>query len=143
MANTHDPVDINPKPADAPLFPYNSIVGILSDADKACDTVETLTARGFEEGRLTLLSGDKGIATVDLQGKRHGLLGRIFKKLDVLGSEHDESQAHVEALRAGNLVLVAEIKDEAQKADAVEAFKQHGARHISYYTKWTTETIVP
>ena len=136
-------ITTNPPPEKAALFPYDAVVGIVPDTDHACDTVEQLTARGFEESEITLLAGEKGIEAVDLHGKRHGLLGRIFKKIDRLGSEHDESLAHVRALRDGNLVLGVRVDDDEEKERARQVFEQNEGQHVSYYSRWTSEQLIP
>ena len=129
--------------AGSGLFPYDSVVGVLDDAGEVRQTVRDLNAAGIPEEEIFVLSGERGVETIDQRGKHHGVLGKIFKALDTLGDEHDESQVHVDALRSGSYVVGAHVTDDGRKAEAVETFKRHHGRHISYYGRWTTERVTP
>jgi hypothetical protein len=132
-------------PADGTgeIFPYESVVGVLDDVQTVNDTVEDLAASGFPENEIFVLAGERGVAAIDQKGKRHGLLGRIFRKLDTLGEEHEETQVHVDALRDGRFVVGAHVKGNGLKDRAVEVFQRHNGHHVSYYSRWTTERVVP
>jgi hypothetical protein len=123
------------------LFPYNSVVGIVNDVDDVHALIEDLTAAGFEEGDLAVLSGAQGMEVIDAKGQRHGLLGRIFRALDTMGSEHDETQLHMSALRDGHIVVAVSLKDDADKGRVAELFRKHRGHEIHYYSRWTTEDL--
>jgi hypothetical protein len=125
------------------LFPYESVVGVLDDEAQVQRTVQELSAAGIPEEEIFVLSGREGVEAIDQRGEHHGLLGKIFKALDRLGDEHDESQIHVDALRQGSYVVGAHVRDDGHKMQALEAFKRQHGRHVSYYGRWTTERITP
>ena len=123
------------------LFPYNSVVGIVNDVDDVHALVDELIATGFQESDLAVLSGAQGIEIIDAKGKHHGLLGRIFRALDTLGSEHDETQLHVGALREGHTVVVVNLKSDTDKARVAEMFRKHRGHEVHYYSRWATESL--
>jgi hypothetical protein len=125
------------------LFPYDSVVGVLDDQTHVNDAVQDLSDAGFAENDIFVLAGERGVERIDAKGERHGLLGRIFRKIDKLGDEHDETEAHVAALREGQFVVGAHVTDDGHKARALEVFQRHNGHHVSYYSRWTTERLVP
>lgn len=125
------------------LFPYDSVVGVLDDAGEVQQTVRELNAAGIPEEEIFVLSGERGVQAIDQRGERHGLLGRIFKALDTIGDEHEESQVHVDALRSGSYVVGAHVTDDGHKTTAAETFRRHHGRHVSFYGRWTTERLSP
>lgn len=125
------------------LFPYDSVVGVLDDASEVRRTVQELNAAGIPEDDIFVLSGDRGVEVIDQRGRHHGVLGRIFKALDTLGDEHEESEIHVDALRAGSYVVGAHVADTGHRMQAIDTLKRHHGRHVSFYGRWTTERLVP
>ena len=127
--------------APGDLFPYNSVVGIVDDVHDVHAAADALSAAGFNEDNCAVLSGRRGVEIIDASGKRHGILGKIFKAIDRLGSEHDETEMHVRAIEAGNYLIVVNVHDEAGKTRAHEILKNNNAHHVRYYSKWTTEDL--
>ena len=137
-------------PGDAPaekgrgqLFPYNTVVGVIDDPESLERAVQGLTAAGFAEADVDVLCGEGGIERIDATGKRKGLLARIFRLVDALGSEREHTERHVDELGAGHFVVVARTPDEAAKARARDALAAHGGHYINYYSRWTAEELVP
>ena len=128
---------------DNRLFPYDSVVGVIDDQRSVSGAVEDLANAGIPEDEIFVLAGERGIERIDAEGEHHGLLGRIFRKLDTIGDEHDETQAHVQALREGQFVVGAHVTDDGHKTRAVEVFQRHNGHHVSYYSRWTTERLIP
>lgn len=125
------------------IFPYDSVVGVLDDHDDVNEAVQDLSNAGFADDDIFVLAGERGVERIDAKGERHGLLGRIFRKIDTLGDEHDETEVHVNALREGHFVVGAHVADDGAKAQALEVFQRHDGHHVSYYSRWTTERLVP
>jgi hypothetical protein len=128
---------------DNRLFPYDSVVGVLDHHSDVNEAVQELSNAGFEENDIFVLAGERGVEGIDAKCEHHGLLGRIFRKLDTLGDEHDETEVHVAALRDGHFVVGAHVTDDGRKAQALEVFQRHNGHHVSYYSRSTTERLVP
>ena len=69
------------------------------------------------------------------------IYSRIFRALDTLGSEHDETQLHVGALREGHTVVVVNLKDDSDKDEVAALFRKHRGHEIHYYSRWATEDL--
>ncbi len=123
------------------IFPYNSVVGVVRDIDSVHQLIDELSTSGLTEDQISVLSGERGVELIDAKGRQHGLLGRVFRALDTLGSEHDETQLHIRALRSGQLVVVASLPDGAQKDRVAALFKKHRAHDVHYYSRWATEDL--
>jgi hypothetical protein len=87
------------------------------------------------------LSGEHGVDLIDAKGIREGLVRKIFKIIDALGTEHDESRVHIDALREGKFVLIVSVQDDDAVRRARDVFMRYGI-HVRYYTKWTTENLI-
>jgi hypothetical protein len=142
LGSGHEKVHVNPPAEEGPLFPRNSLVGVIGDIDELEQAVNELNQQGIADDEITVLQGPGGIETIDMKGKRHGLLGRVFRALDRLGDEHDETVTHVEALRNGRMVLVVHVEGDEARDRALQIFRRHHGEHVSYYTRWTTEHLI-
>lgn len=125
------------------LFPYDTVVGVIDAPDLLESAVNTLATDGFDEGHVQVLCGEPGIRRIDAEGKRKGLLGRIFRVVDRMGPEHGHTARHVQALEDGGFVLIVEAHDDDTKIRARDAMAANGGHFINYYSRWTAETLVP
>ncbi len=125
------------------LFPYNTVVGVIDDAESLEMAVQTLAAAGFAESSVQVLSGERGVERIDARGERKGILARIFRLVDALGSEREHTERHVEELRAGHFLVLVQTTDDAGKARARDALTAQGGHYINYYSRWTTEQLTP
>jgi hypothetical protein len=130
-------------PDDSRLFPYNSVVGIVDDDARLEAALEALLAAGFAEAEVRVLAGAAGVRQIDAKGERKGLLARLFRLVDAMGEEREHTARHVAALEAGHFVVAVETPDDGAKARARDVLATHGGHFISYYTRWTTEDLVP
>jgi hypothetical protein len=125
------------------LFPYNTVVGVIDDPEHVVSAVDTLATDGFTEGNVQVLCGEPGIRRIDAEGKRKGLLGRIFRVVDRMGPEHGHTARHVQALEDGGYVVIVEAHDDDAKLRARDAMAANGGHFINYYSRWTAETLDP
>lgn len=128
---------------DRPLFPYNSVVGVIDDPSELDEAVQGLVASGFAESEVNVLSGNAGVRQIDAKGKRKGLLARLFRIVDALGPEREHTARHVKELESGHFIVVVDSPDAAAKARARDGLAAHGAHFINYYSRWSTENLVP
>jgi hypothetical protein len=126
-----------------PLFPYNSVVGIIDDPSELEAAVQDLIASGFAESDVNVLCGDSGVRQIDAKGKRKGLLARLFRIVDALGTEREHTSRHVQELESGHFVVVIQSPGESAKERARDSLEAHGAHFINYYTRLTTENLSP
>lgn len=124
------------------LFPYNSVVGVVDEAEQVEKVLDALTESGFREEDVGVLCGEPGIRRIDAEGKRKGLLARVFRVVDRLGPEHAHTAMHVDALENGQFVVVVSALDEAMRDRARDALSAGDAHFVNYYSRWTVESLV-
>ncbi|HJU89568.1 MAG TPA: hypothetical protein VJ672_09255 [Gemmatimonadaceae bacterium] len=125
------------------LFPYNAVVGVIDDTAQLESAVQALDANGFGEDKVSVLSGEAGVRMIDAKGQRKGLLARIFRVIDALGTEREHTARHVKALEDGHFIVVVDAPDEAAISRARDTLAAHGGHFINYYGRWTEEDLVP
>ncbi len=126
-----------------PLFPWNSVVGVIDDPQALETAVEALTAAGFSESSIHVLAGGTGEHRIDAEGKRHGLLGRIFRKVHTLGDEAEHTKRHVDELKLGHFVVIVPNADDRAPEVAGDILRAHGGHFIYYYTRMTSRELAP
>jgi hypothetical protein len=136
-------VPLNPEDKGAASFPWNSVVGVIDDAAHVETAVAALIASGYSEAGIKVLAGEAGEFRIDAEGKRHGLLGRIFRKIQALGDEDAHTQRHVGELQAGHFVIVVQNADDKSPERAGEILKSNGGRFIYHYTRMTSSELAP
>jgi mannose-6-phosphate isomerase-like protein (cupin superfamily) len=125
-------------------FPQDAVIGAFGDADQVSGAVDVLKAAGFPEDKILVLAGERGVERIDPTGKGHGWRGRLIRASQVLGDEREQTDRHVQELRAGHfLVGVWGVVDEEKKTRARDALAAHGGHFINYYSRWTTHELVP
>lgn len=125
-------------------FPEDAVLGVIDDADQVSGAVDALKAAGFPEDKILVLAGEKGVERIDPTGEGHGWRGRLIRASQVLGAEREQTDRHVQELRAGHLVVgVWGVVDEEKKTHAREVLAAHGGHFINYYSRWATHELVP
>ncbi len=125
------------------LFPYQSVVGVVDNSEDLEAAVDELVSSGFGESDVHVLCGARGIQQIDAQGKRKGLLARLFRVVDALGEEREHTARHVRELESGHFVVVVASRDEGSKTRARDALAAHRGHFINYYSRWSTEDLAP
>ena len=125
------------------LFPYQTVVGVVDDPDELEAAVRGLLSNGFDESEVHVLCGARGVEQIDAKGERKGLMARLFRIVDALGEEREHTARHVKELESGHFVIVVDAPDEASKTRARDALATHGGHFINFYSRWSTEDLVP
>ena len=128
---------------DDRLFPYDSVVGIVDEPGQLAGAVRELVASGVAEEDVSVLCGEDGIRRIDASGERKGVLARLFRVVDAIGTEHEHTARHVEALEQGKFVVVVDAPDDVVKTRVRNALLPYGGHFINYYSRWSTETLAP
>lgn len=137
------PMNAMPDRHGGRLFPYNTVVGVLDDPPQLAMAVQALCANGFGEDQLEVICGANGMQRIDAWGERKGILARVFRFVDAIGEERDQTERHGDELRAGHFVVVVDAPDDAAKARARDGLAANGGHFIHYYSRWETEDLAP
>jgi hypothetical protein len=105
--------------------------------------VRELVAGGVAEEDVDVLCGEAGVRRIDATGSGKGMLARLFRVVDALGAEREHTARHVEALQAGQFVVVVDAPDDVAKTRVRNALVAHGGHFVNYYSRWSTEMLAP
>ena len=132
-----------PEPPEGFLrYPAGTVIALMTDADAVSAAMDDLTAAGFPRDHMYVLVGPAGAERLDVTGRHHGLLGRIYRILGRLGDDHEELSRAVDHLRRGGLALRIPASGD-ETAVAARILREHGAQHAVYMGKRTFESLDP
>ena len=134
---------VNEELESPPLFPWDSVVGVVDSADAVDAAVCDLVDAGFPESGIHVLAGEAGERLIDRSGSKHGVLRRVARRLQSLGEESQHTSRHIDALRAGGFVVIVPTKDDDRIERVDQVLKNHGGHFINYYTRMTTRALAP
>jgi hypothetical protein len=114
------------------IGPRRAVSAILP-APMLDECVHALQVEGFLGRAIEVLSGEAGRKVLDIEGRRHGVKGRLIRIVQVSGSIHNEMLNYDAALRNGSVVVVVSISNAAESILAATILAAHrGERVISY-----------
>jgi hypothetical protein len=135
-------VDLPEPPEGFVKYPTNTVAALMNDLDEVSAAIEDLVDAGFDRERMFALLGPEGAEQLDVDGRHHGLRGRLYRFVERIGDERDELLRADDHLRAGGLLLVVPADDE-QKATAARIVIAHGAQRVVHFGAGTFEALGP
>jgi hypothetical protein len=121
------------------LYPFDHVFAIVDDHDAADAVLNELTEMGVSEDDIAVLTGDEGAARIDASGKKHGLLGRLWRAIQFTTMDAmPDAQRYEEAAAAGNFVFAVRASEEERRNLVHQILRKHEAHFINYYGKLTT-----
>lgn len=117
------------------------VTGIIDEPAKLTPALDALRSAGFADAAVEVERGEEGLADVDPDGSRHGLIGRLVRTLQQIGEEGEEWRAAAEELRAGHAVVGVSVDGAEEKERAAATLHQQGAHRIRYWGQWEIEEL--
>jgi hypothetical protein len=136
--------NLNPDPhADGFQWqPINSVTAIMDKMEDLTAAVEWLKRSGFSENDVSVFMGQEGLAKLDLRGENHGIAGRLIRAVESVTSDrHPDKEVEATLENGGIYIVVATNGDEQQKAVAENVLKEHHARDVHFFGRWTVEPL--
>ena len=132
-----------PREAGAFLpYPTHKLIGVIADAPHAKAAIEALTVAGFAEDRVGMLCGPEGARRLDVSGKEHGVLARLYRVIEGFGDmEHNHLKRYEQELLAGHCVMAVEARDQGRREQARQIIKTHDGYFINFYGRWHVEGL--
>jgi len=125
-------------------YPMRKVIGVVDTPHDLDSALSALVAAGFGPETIQVLSGEEGIRAIDPAGVYHGLLGRLTRIIQAIGSEHEHMHRYEEELRAGHyLVVISVPDDEAARKRAAAILGKHGGHFVDYYRPLAVVHLVP
>ena len=122
-----------PEPPDGLVKPQDdSVVAFLDDPDQLEAAVTELVEQGFERDRIWVLAGTKGVERLDVDGRHHGLRGRVYRLVEWMGDEKGILFRARDHLASGGLLLSVPANED-EKASAARVLGAHGAHGMAHF----------
>jgi len=124
-------------------YPTDSLLAVVPDAETAARAAAALKAVGVRDRDITILRGDESASRFDPTGAVHGLIARLRRIVSFTVMDQLPDMAWYDAaIRAIQVVVMARIRGDDLKAEAVRILREHGGHFINYYGRFATEEIV-
>ena len=132
MAQSDDDLAF-PEPPEGLVTPQeDSVVAFLDAPDEVEAAMEELVEQGFDRDRIFVLCGPKGAERLDVDGRHHGLSGRIYRLLEWMSDEKGILFRARDQLAAGGLVMSVPADDD-RKATAARILGAHGGHGMAHF----------
>jgi hypothetical protein len=123
-------------------YPVDSLLAAFPDAGQAAEVAAELNAAGIPDRDITVLRGEEGASRFDPTGAVHGLVARLRRIVSFTVMDQLPDMAWYDAaIRAGGAVVMARVRGDQRRADAVRSMREHGGHFINYYGRFATEEI--
>ncbi|MDP9222671.1 MAG: hypothetical protein M3P18_02235, partial [Actinomycetota bacterium] len=113
-------------------YPKHKVIGLVDDSDSVRQAMDELVIEGFAEDDVSVLSGPEGAERLDVDGRYHGLIARIYRLFERLNDSSDWLQRHSDHIARGGFG-VSVSADRDSKAEAAVILLKHGAHEIAYF----------
>ena len=124
-------------------YPTDSLLGVLPDAEAAARAAAALKAAGIPDRDITILRGEESASRFDPTGAVHGIVARIRRIVSFTVMDQLPDMAWYDAaIRAGHAVVMAKVRGDDRKAEAIGILRNHGGHFVNYYGRFATEEIV-
>ncbi|MFN2556899.1 MAG: hypothetical protein ABR592_08505 [Nitriliruptorales bacterium] len=141
MEDTHDPrLQLHEPPDELITYPYDRVKALLDNPDQVNAAIEELVDAGFDREKIFVLCGPLGADRLDVDGRHHGLRGRIYRFVEQLGDVRENLQQSADHLKAGGFWLTVPA-DEENMSRVAEILSKHGAHDMVHYGQWHHEQL--
>lgn len=124
-------------------YPTDSLLAVLPDPERAAGAAAGLKAAGIPDKDITILRGDEGASRFDPTGAVHGLITRLRRIVSFTVMDQLPDMAFYDAaIRSGQAVVMARIRGDDRKTDAIRTLRDQGAHFVNYYGRFATEEII-
>jgi hypothetical protein len=122
--------------------PVGRLIAVADTAADAEAARQGLVAAGVDVGAIETLSGLDAAAAFDVSGRRHGVLGRLFRILEFTWADQAPDFAWYEAaVRGGRTVLIVRVRGQRHVAHAARIIEEAGGHFINYFGLFETQEL--
>lgn len=124
-------------------YPIDSLLAVLPNPESAGNVAAELKSAGVRDRDITILRGDEGASRFDPTGAVHGFIARLRRMVSFTVMDQLPDMAWYDAaIRAGQVVVMARLRGDDMKAEAVRILHERGGHFINYYGRFATEEVV-
>jgi hypothetical protein len=123
-------------------YPTGALMAVLPDAESAAEAAAALRADGIPDRNITILRGQEGADRLDGTGAVNGVMARLRRLVSfTLMDQLVDMALYEQAVREGQVVVMAKPRNGARKAAAIAILREHGGHFINYYGRFATEEV--
>jgi diadenosine tetraphosphate (Ap4A) HIT family hydrolase len=120
----------------------NRVTCLLKSEDEVTATVRALEESGVATDDIDIFVGEEGARCLDLEGREHGRVIRLLRKLEAaVGEESKPNHRIDEALRRGASLVSVKVHKGDEKARALRILKTLHGHEIHYWGPWSFEDV--
>jgi hypothetical protein len=136
---------LNPDPhKDGYRFaPIHRVTAIFRTPVEIDNIRDDLRSAGLKDEDMEFFVGQEGAARLDLNGRRHGRIISLLRKLQLATADEENLYREFDEIvrEGGAAVDVFVDADDERKHRAAEILRQHGAHDVCYWGSWTVEEL--
>ena len=123
-------------------YPTNKVVGMVSTPEELHAAILELNKAGFGEDAISVLCGEEGADRLDLTGKNHGPLARLYRFTQkALHLEYKEFREYSQDLLSGHFLIGVKAGDEHKRAQVLQILKSNGGHRINFFGRGYVEAL--
>jgi len=118
--------------------PIYHVVGLLTEHSEIQAISRELESAGVDVAAVEILCGEQGAHILDMDGRYHGLRGRVVRTLQRLGYDGTTLAIYDEALTDDDLLLRVPVRP-ADRTRIAALLQRHGVHDLGYFGPGTFE----
>ena len=119
----------------------NRILAVVDDSESARKVYDEMVEIGLADTQLAVLSGDDGVAWIDVDGVHGGRLTRFIRGLQRWSIEGEHLRHYAAELAKGRYVIDIHTPPCTAGHRALGVLRRHHAHCINAYHQWTIESL--
>jgi hypothetical protein len=124
-------------------YPTNPVFGVVDD-DKAADAlVKKLSELPIKQESIDVLRNEEAAEQIEQYRVEHPVKARLDHVMTFMSNESELIDQYNQRLNDGELIVSAEVADEAQAHEVADVMRQHGGHYINYFGTQVITTLEP
>ena len=117
-------------------YPTNKVVGMFSAPQELHAAILQLNKAGFGEDAIGVLCGEEGADRLDLTGKDHGPVARLYRFAEkAVDLEYKEFREYWGELQSGHFLIGVKAGDKDKRAQVFQILKSNGGHRINFFSR--------
>ncbi len=118
------------------------LLAVFDRAAEADAATEALAAAGIDRDLIERFDEPADAAAFDSSGRRHGLLGRLYRLVELTWADQATAFAWYEAaVRDGRVVLSVPVRGQSRVSEIGAIVAAHGGHFVNHYGWFATQEL--
>jgi hypothetical protein len=114
-------------------YPLHKVVGVLETVEALERCIEELREHRFKNEDIETFYGDEGVEKIDLEGTRHGTMGKLLRIMQHLGPDRTYVERYEKYLRDGDAIIMVHVTNSGRKGMAAEVIHKYTHHRVTYF----------